>query len=90
MNLTIGRNIKKETLQEKYGPLRKIVREFTTYDKGVDGAKYPHVYEELECGHIVAPKRDIYGVTNAYRRRCWKCKQSGCRTMLAPDKGQAG
>lgn len=29
--------------------------------------------ELLECGHIVRIKEDIYGQTNAYRRRCAKC-----------------
>jgi hypothetical protein len=29
--------------------------------------------EKLECGHWQMPKRDIYGETNAYRRRCKKC-----------------
>lgn len=76
MKLTIGGGRKKKSLVELHGTLRKIVREFTTYDKGVDGAKYPHHWEELECGHILPPKKDIYGTTNAYRRRCWKCRDN--------------
>lgn len=30
--------------------------------------------ELLECGHVVRIKRDIFGETNASRRRCRKCK----------------
>ncbi len=29
--------------------------------------------EVLLCGHIVRVVEDIYGETNAYRRRCRKC-----------------
>jgi len=72
--MIIGHGEKKKTLKEKYGPLKKIVREFVTYDKGVGGT-YTHHHEELECGHVVSPRIDIYGVTNAYRRRCWKCRE---------------
>lgn len=30
-------------------------------------------YEILECGHKQSVKTDIYGETNANRRRCRKC-----------------
>lgn len=46
-------------------PLRKIVREFIN-EHGAEK-------EELECGHVVPRKQDIYGATNAYRRRCKQC-----------------
>jgi hypothetical protein len=48
-------------------PLRKIV--------GYDGdEKYPAlIYELLECGHKMLPRGDMFGETNAYRRRCRKC-----------------
>jgi hypothetical protein len=51
------------------GPLRRIVR---TYPKDVT----PHVtirMEVLECGHEQRQKSDIYGPTNAYKRRCRQC-----------------
>jgi hypothetical protein len=31
------------------------------------------LYDVLECGHIQPVVKDIYGETNAYRRRCRKC-----------------
>lgn len=49
-------------------PLRKIVREFNG-DHGVEK-------EELECGHVVNRKHDIYGATNAYARRCKQCAKA--------------
>jgi hypothetical protein len=51
-------------------PLRKIV--------GYAGdKKYPALtYELLECGHKMLPRRDMFGETNAYRRRCRKCAVS--------------
>jgi hypothetical protein len=52
----------------KSGPLRKIL---ATEFKG----ETP--FELLECGHTQMAKRDIAGFTNAYRRRCWKCKEEG-------------
>lgn len=41
-------------------PLRRIV--------GEEGG-----LEVLECGHKQRPRRDLVGVTNAVRRRCWRC-----------------
>ncbi len=29
--------------------------------------------ERLECGHVVPIREDIFGRTNAYRRRCRRC-----------------
>lgn len=56
----------------KYYPLRKIVREFTIKtNDGIYTLYRP--MEELECGHIVRQKTDIYGTTNAYKRRCKEC-----------------
>ena len=52
-------------------PLRKII-----------GTKFVNVginyemfllHEELECGHVQLPKHDIFGETNATRRRCREC-----------------
>lgn len=47
-------------------PLRKIVRYFTDPLTGVER-------EEFECGHVRNVKQDIYGPTNAVRRRCTTC-----------------
>ena len=71
MNWAIGTG-KKKTLVEKYGPLKKVVREFVIFER-VHMLEMPRYREELECGHIIPQKRDIYGYTNATRRRCWKC-----------------
>lgn len=47
-------------------PLRRIVvHDFS------DGCHW----EVLECGHRQLARQDIAGPTNAYRRRCKKCKQ---------------
>ncbi len=46
-------------------PLRKIVG----YETNTLGLSY----EILECGHRKRPRQDIYGETNAIRRRCKKC-----------------
>lgn len=55
-------------------PLRKIIEVVR-----IPGEKFgwPDVFKErLECGHIVRIKQDIYGPTNAYRRRCRECART--------------
>lgn len=49
------------------GPLRTIVAEGVN-EQGV------HT-ETLECGHVIRRKKDLFGYTNATRRRCRKCKK---------------
>jgi hypothetical protein len=86
MILTIGHG-KKKSLQEKYGPLRKVVREFSTERRAyMLGIVYDH-FEELECGHVVTPKKDIYGETNAASRRCWKCRDGQAVEQLRAADG---
>lgn len=52
-------------------PLRKIV-EVVRLHEGSYGS--PDVFREvLECGHVVRPKHDMFGPTNAYSRRCKEC-----------------
>jgi len=46
-------------------PLRTIV------DERNDG--HGRIIEVLECGHEQPRKNDIYGPTNALRRRCRRC-----------------
>lgn len=54
-------------------PLRKIVeRQFVDVPMP-SGRKLTRIYELLECGHRQPEKSDIYGPTNADRRRCRKC-----------------
>lgn len=48
-------------------PLRTIVDTFTN--------EHGSIMERLECGHAQVRKSDIYGPTNAYRRRCRKCAE---------------
>lgn len=54
---------------QKLGPLRRIVAEGET-EHGV-------ATETLECGHTIRRKSDLYGPTNAYRRRCRYCRDAG-------------
>lgn len=59
-------------------PLRKIVcREKRLIGTSWTGRPIEIEREVLECGHKVAPKKDIHGETNAYRRRCVWCLRSG-------------
>lgn len=46
-------------------PLRVVVG--SSYERGSR-------FEVLECGHVQIQKSDIYGPTNAYRRRCLGCR----------------
>lgn len=48
-------------------PLRKVVDWFNDPETGAEK-------ERLECGHVLNRKQDIYGPTNADRRRCRFCK----------------
>lgn len=57
--------------RQRTGPLRKIVNSGT----GINPAYPLSVYELLECGHLQLPVQDLIGPTNAYRRRCTKCKR---------------
>lgn len=44
------------------------------------------IVEVLECGHWLNIKTDIYGETNAYRRRCWKCARGWPEDANEPQK----
>ncbi len=58
-------------LRDKYGPLRRVIG----YEKrAIEGTDIMIGVEILECGHRVCIKTDIYGETNAYRRRCRYCR----------------
>lgn len=57
------------TTAQKLGPLRRVVAEGAT-EHGVPT-------ETLECGHTIRRKSDLYGPTNAYRRRCRHCRDVG-------------
>jgi len=50
----------------KKRPLRLVVDAYQN--------EYGAQVERLECGHVIARKQDIYGYTNAHRRRCRKCE----------------
>lgn len=49
------------------GPLRKVMSEGVN-EHGVQT-------ETLECGHTIRRKKDLFGHTNAFRRRCRHCKK---------------
>ena len=76
-----------KNLKEKKGPLRRIL--FTAVlaledpaQAGREGRAYREGIKEVyECGHAYPQKSDIYGPTNAYRRRC-----RGCRDGEPVDK----
>lgn len=55
--------------QKETRPLRKIIGHARLALTGT----FTAIYEVYECGHIRLPKMDIYGETNASRRRCYKC-----------------
>lgn len=74
----------KKSLKELHGPLRKVTR---FYMKKLGGFKTEFPYELLECGHEIMQKRDIYGYTNAYSRRCHKCRdESSQEQTVSPTK----
>jgi hypothetical protein len=54
-------------------PLVKILRIVVQRVGIINGDEFGMRREVLICGHIVRIKQDIYGETNAYRRRCRKC-----------------
>ena len=67
--------------QPNRDPLRKIVDYVWEPLRLADGTIYKDQFgdelrfkkEKLECGHIVSIKKDIFGETNAARRRCRQC-----------------
>lgn len=69
-----------KNLKEKKGPLRRVL--FTAMlaiedpaQAGREGRAYREAIQEVyECGHAFPQKSDIYGPTNAYRRRCRACR----------------
>lgn len=63
------------------GPLRRVVDTFYRDYKLPEGARpLRQAVELLECGHVQRVISDFYGETNAYCRRCRKCREG-----LPPD-----
>lgn len=60
-------------MQTNSYPLRKVVRRFYEDLDAGNGITARVPREELECGHVMRPRSDHYGETNAYRRRCRRC-----------------
>lgn len=56
---------KQKSRETNKRPLRAIVGSFAN--------EHGSIMERLECGHAQLRKSDIYGPTNAQRRRCRKC-----------------
>lgn len=61
-------------------PLRKVIQIIFEPMKDIHGNpliiygdEMQQRRELLECGHKVRVKQDIYGDTNATKRRCYKC-----------------
>ncbi len=66
---------------ERKAPLRKIIATDilpvgvgTIYEASVS-----ILQEVYECGHVSLPKEDIYGRTNAVKRRCMDCLKNNPR-----------
>jgi hypothetical protein len=55
--------------KKQLAPLRTIVNERND--------EHGRIIEILECGHEQPQKQDIYGPTNALRRRCRRCLREG-------------
>lgn len=73
-------------------PLRKIVgREKRRIGTNWVGLPIELEREVLECGHKVEPRKDIYGETNAYRRRCeWCLRQQMSVSGEGEEPGAGG
>jgi hypothetical protein len=59
-------------MKRRTGPLCRIVGYVRV--PIAEGSQITVEHELLECGHDLTPRHDIAGETNAYRRRCWKCR----------------
>ena len=57
----------------RVAPLRKIVDRPMVSIGGDDENEYFMRQEQLECGHVQPVHEDLYGATNATRRRCKVC-----------------
>jgi hypothetical protein len=55
-----------DTSKKSLWPLRRVTH--AVIDERTGALK-----EKLECGHIIGRKQDIFGYTNAARRRCRYC-----------------
>lgn len=68
-------------------PLRKIVgREKRRIGTSWTGRPIEIEREVLDCGHRIEPRKDIYGETNAYRRRCEWCQRYGAPESPDDDR----
>ena len=61
------------------GPLKKVVDWYSN--------EYGLAIEKLECGHEQPTVKDIYGETNAYRRRCNNCRKEGGKVNENQGRG---
>lgn len=66
----------KKPLKESKGPLKKVLGIFSLpIGIGTGIVSDAHTgHEVLECGHVMLPKEDIYGVYYAQKRRCRHCR----------------
>src|SRR5262245_51688977 len=76
------------------GPLRKVVG-YQNETKWTGEKAIALMYEILECGHHQRPVRDLYGETQAARRRCQQClaerniQPTKFHTELTPEQIRA-
>ena len=64
----------------KPAPLRRVIETFSKPVGSMGGVVWR---ERLECGHEVSVKQDIYGETNAARRRCKQCLSNPAKKQTA-------
>jgi hypothetical protein len=71
------RKDRKDRKDRRTAPLRKIVSYEDVDVSLTPGSRMVLQHEKLECGHTQLPLHDIFGETNADRRRCVKCLKEG-------------
>lgn len=58
----------------KGAPLRKVIGTLKVEAGEFQGEMLYYTHELYECFHHEMPRSDMYGETNATRRRCRQCK----------------
>jgi hypothetical protein len=66
-------------------PLRKIIGYRQVDVSLTPGMPMFLQHEVYECGHTALAKHDIYGETNAVRRRCRKCREQANKAAEQPS-----
>ena len=76
----LGSGRRSRASQAAKGPLRRVLGEVPVYpfaddpNMSIESREFAHLHELYECGHTAPRKEDAIGPTNAYRRRCFRCR----------------